>query len=169
MRVSRFTLAVLATSFLLPLISCNEDPTGPGVGPGNVLEARVNGTTIDVGTDIANFNTYTIASKDVNFGGTLVGTPTKTITVRFTYDIDKGPFPKTLGGDSLSIIYVETSASGTLNYDCPTTGGSCTLTVTGSNGTVVDGTFSATLAERNDPTKTVSVTNGKFSARLTRQ
>jgi hypothetical protein len=171
MRAFRFLLAVLAASFLLPLNSCTEAPTGPGVGPGNILEATVNGTklTIDVGSDIANFNTYTVASHEVNFGGTVVGTPSKTITARFTYDIDKGPFPKTLGGDSISIIYIETSTSGVMTYDCPTTGGSCSITVTGSNGEIVDGTFTATLAESTDPTKTVTITNGKFSARLKRQ
>lgn len=161
----------LALAAALLLGACAENATGPDVGSGTELETTVNGQklVLNLNTD-ASTTYYDDALNQGYFSGTLVGTPSKTILLRFSYDIDNGAIPTTLGGDAVNIIYTESPASGpALNYDCPTTGGNCRITLSASNGEIVDGTFSATLTERNDVTKTVTITDGKFSVRLPRR
>jgi hypothetical protein len=157
--------------FAALLASCADAVTGPGVGSGNLLEATVNGTstTFDVVSDISGFNTYTAISNEARFAGPVVGNTSRSITLRATYDLDKGPFPKTLSDDDVSIIYIESSGTSALTYNCPIGGHSCSITLTASDGETVDGTFHATLSESNDSTKKVTIENGKFSVKLKRQ
>lgn len=161
-----FILAALA---VLP--SCTETATGPTVGSGDILDATVNGTPLSLDlVDATDFNTYDVALHQTHFGGTLTsGNTTKTITVSLTYDLDNGTFPHTLTGSAITINYAERTNGVDTIYDCPIGTSSCTVTLSGSNGTIVDGTFSATLAQTNDATKTVTITAGKFSAKLTRR
>jgi len=161
----------LAASLVMLISSCTETTTGPQIGPGNILEATVNGTklTFDVATDAANFNTYTIATNEARFAGPLVSAPATTLTLRASYDLDKGPFPKTLTGSDVSIIFIEINVDGTFIYNCPIGTQSCTITLTGSNGETVDGTFSAQLSESLGTPRTVKIENGKFSVKLKRQ
>lgn len=171
MRASRLLMIPLAASLVMLVSSCTENATGPQVGPGNILEATVNGTklTFDVATDAANFNTYTIASNESRFAGPLVGTPGTTMTLRASYDLDKGTFPVTLTGSDVSIIFIEINVDGTFIYNCPIGTESCTITLTASNGETVDGTFSAMLSDSQGRPKTARIENGKFSVKLKRQ
>jgi hypothetical protein len=170
MRASRYLLVPLAAS-LLVLFSCTDNATGPGVGSGNLLEASVNGTklTFDVASDIIGFNTYTAATNEARFAGSAVGATSKSLTLRATYDLDKGPFPKTLTGDDVSIIFIEPESTGTVTYNCLLGSSNCSITLTASNGVTVDGTFNATLSASSDTTQKVTITNGTFSVKLKRQ
>lgn len=160
----------LALAAALLLGACAENATGPDVGSGTELETTVNGQKLVLNLSDASTTYYDDALNQGYISGTLTGTPSRTILLRFSYDIDNGAIPTTLGGDAVNIVYTEIPASGSpLNYDCPTTGGTCRITLSVSKGEIVDGTFSATLTERNDNTKTVTIANGKFSARLPRR
>lgn len=168
MRPVRRSLVLFTAMATLAFASCTENVTNPPVGSGEELEATVNGTAISLDLlGSTDFNIYTASSQEVRIGGSLVGSPTRTITLRFTHDIDNGHLPHTMSGDDISINYIESGAT-TLTYDCPV-GSTCSITVTASNGQTVAGTFSATLAERSDPTKTVTITNGTFSVKLARR
>ncbi len=162
MRAYRFALVPLAAALLLS--ACTEDTTGPDVGSGNELEATVNGQNLVLNLT-PGASTYDSRTKQVFITGTLVGTPSKTVLLRFNYDIEQGPFPGTISGSSVNIVYTEGES---LMYDCPLPDNTCTITVTRSNGEIVDGTFSAMLMERTDTTKKVTITNGQFSVDLTR-
>ncbi len=168
MPCTRFLWLASALMLGMMVASCTDSVTNPQVGSGTLLDASVNGTAVSIDPDeVGGFNTYTTSTHEVRVGGTLTGSTSKTITLRFVHDIDNGSLPHTLTGDAVSINYLEVGAS-TLIYDCPLVGGNCTITVTAVGNNIVDGTFSATLAERNDPTKTVAITNGRFSVKLQR-
>lgn len=168
MRAYRFALVPLFTGLLLG--GCTEEVTGPGIGSGTELVATVNGQRLEMNINTDPSTTYYDSTlKQGYFSGTLVGTPSKTILLGFNSDIDKGTFPRTIGKESINIIYTEGSGTTALTYDCPNPAASCQIIVTNSNGQIVDGTFSATLTERTDPSKTVTITNGKFSVKLTRR
>lgn len=170
MRPSRRSLWPFALLLAAVVSSCTDTTTNPGVGSGTSMAATVNGTrlTFDL-VDVAGFNTYTVATHEGRFGSTLVGSPSKTITVRFTSDIDGGSFPRTLTGDDVSVNYAEVTGTTTKTYDCPISGNSCSVTLTATNGTIVDGTFTATLMDQSNPPQTVTITGGTFSAKLVRQ
>ncbi|HVZ40738.1 MAG TPA: hypothetical protein VHI13_15770 [Candidatus Kapabacteria bacterium] len=166
MRILRSVLLLPPLALATLLGSCADSTLGTGIGSGTVLEATLNGTVISFDlTDVAGYNTYTIASKETRFGGTSGKT---TLTMRLDYDIDQGTFPHTLTGGDISIVYIESSGSTPLTYDCAI-GSDCSVTVTNSNGSIVDGTFHAQLTERSDTTKKISVTGGTFSVTVARQ
>ncbi len=164
MRAYHLALVPLVTALLLS--ACTEDTTGPDVGTGNELKATINGQTVV--WDVSSLaSTYDVGSKQVLFGETLTGSPSKTVLLRFNYDIDKGPFPHTVSGNAINIVYTE-SGSSVLTYDCLGNDDHCSITITRSNGEIVDGTFNAMLSERSDSTKKVTITNGSFSIKLNR-
>jgi len=169
MRIHRSALAPLAAALILS--ACAEDTTGPGVGSGTTLEATVDGQRLELNINTDPSTTYYDGSlHQAYFSGTLVGSPSRTILLGFRYDLDNGSFPQTVTGDAVNIVYTEIPAGGTaLNYDCPATSSTCRITLTGSSGEIVSGTFSATLTEQNDPSKTVSITAGEFSVTLPRR
>jgi hypothetical protein len=171
MRASRLLMVPLVASLVMLISSCKDNTTGPiQVGPGNILEATVDGRklTFDVASDAANFNTYSVSSNETRFAGGLIGTPGTTMTLRASYDLDKGPFPKTLTGTDVSVIFIEITVDGTFIYNCPLGTNSCSITLTGSDGETVDGTVSADLSESTGQNTTAKITDGKFSVKLRR-
>ena len=90
------------------------------------------------------------------------------MTLTFTYDIDAGTFPTTIGNPDVSIVYSEVNGSSSSSYSCPIGVSGCSVTLSATDKTTVDGTFNANLADPNDTTKTVSVTGGEFSVKLNR-
>lgn len=162
----RFTVLSLAGLFLLLISACDDNSTGPGVGSGNELVAKINGTEVTFTLQSA-VASYDPSTKLGRFGGTTTGTPTRTMTLSFTHDIDNGSFPITLKDPEISITYIEISGTDTTTTICDPLKGHCTLTLTASNGSIVDGTFSATpLTDTKNPAKTFEVKGGTFSARL---
>jgi hypothetical protein len=146
------------------LSSCENTPTGPGTGGSNVLEATIDGTR------------YTFTLENIYYDSTIhysfvygevgSGAGMRTLTVTFTSDITTGSFPRTLQMDDVNIIYVDHSSGTEQTYDCRATTSTCTMTLTASDGSVVDGTFSGRLAQRGDAAKLVTVTNGEFSVEV---
>jgi hypothetical protein len=159
----RRTSALLALLVLATLLaSCDNAPTGPGTGSGNLLTATINGTS------------YTFTLAEVRYDstihyayvlGTASGAATKSITITFVSDITTGSFPRTLSGDAINIIYIDDSGARELVYDCSAHRDQCTMTLTSSDGRTADGTFSGTLTERTDASS-VTVTGGRFSVTL---
>jgi len=161
-RIPFFLLIALA---LLTFNACKETTVGPTTGSGNVLEATVNDTKLSFDLDLSPLSpaSYDTTLHRVSFNGTIVGTPSKTVSVSFTFDIDKGTYPTTLTGSVVSMVYIE----GTNAYNCDLTANDCSIIVTSHSGDIVDGTFTG-LLKASDPTKTVTIKDGKFSAKLKR-
>jgi hypothetical protein len=168
MRLFNYLSLALITLTLLGLSSCTQDPTAPQVGSGTELKAKVAGREFTFPLNLVAPAAYDPATMNANFSGVITGDTSRTIRVSFIYDIDKGPFPATLSKPDVSIVYVETVAGNSLTYNCPVGVTGCSVTLTGSNGTIADGTFNATLARFDDSTKTVAITGGTFSVKLTR-
>lgn len=155
------TLSLLAVAFS----ACDNNSVGPNVGPGNEMAAKINGTEVNFTVEPI-FAAYDATTKYGTFAGTTSGTPSRTLTIGFTYDIDAGTFPKTFKDPDISITYVEFSPTDSTTAICEALQGNCTLTLTRSDGDVVDGTFSATLTDSKDAGSTVTIAGGTFSAKL---
>src|SRR5690606_2077005 len=109
-------------------------------GSGNEMSAKINGTEVDFTVEPI-FSAYDATTMYGTFAGTTSGDPSRTLTIGFTYDSDAGTFPKTFKDPDISITYVEFSASDSTTAICEALKGNCTLTLTRSDGKVVDGTF----------------------------
>jgi hypothetical protein len=159
---NRISFLLLIATALLTLGACKEDTVGPGPGSGNYLEATVNNSKLSFAIDLtASPASYDTAAHRVSFNGTIVGSPTKTVQIIFTFDIDKGIYPTTLTGSDVSMVYIE----GTSAYNCDLTTNDCTVTMTSHSGDIVDGTFQGLL---KGSAGTVVIKDGKFSAKLRR-
>jgi hypothetical protein len=166
--VRRFlSIALLALPLLL-LQSCDENITGPGPGSGNLFEATIDGEKLTIplaviGNAVPRYDTV---AQQVSFGGTAFGPPNKTVTVFFTFDIDTASVPGS--GTQVNIVYIVTSGSTDEIYRCDLVNNNCTVTVTARNGDIIDGTFQGTLVNSSDSTKKITITNGRFSVKVTR-
>jgi len=161
--LSLFAALLLATA----VVACDDSSVNPGVGSGTELKAVVNGIalTFPVNTDVAGAPSYDATTHRASFSGTIVGAPSRTLSLAFTSDISGGTYPRTVSGDAM-ITYVEATTSSTTGYICSMDSADCRVTLTASDGTIVDGTFQATLRNPNDTSKTASVVDGRFSIKL---
>lgn len=157
-------LSLVGLSLLL-ISACADNSTGPGVGSGNELVAKINGTEVTFTFQPA-VASYDPTTKLGRFGGTTTGNPTRTMTLSFTHDIDNGSFPVTFKDPEISITYIQISGTDTTTTICEPLKGNCTLTLTDSNGSIVDGTFAATLTDTKNSSNTFEIKGGTFSARL---
>ena len=151
--------------------ACKETPLEPTLGSGDELSAIIDGQSVTFDYEESE------SSYDEEFlTGTVVGAtnsiPVKSIRISFLdVDLDNGEFPRTLTGANALIVLVTSSDTGEdLEYRSPSdiSQRNTTITITATDGTIVDGTFSGTLVESDDPTDVISVTGGSFSARLPR-
>ena len=151
--------------------ACTETPLEPTLGSGDELSAIVDGQSVTFDFEASE------SHYDAEFlEGTIVGAtstiPIKSIRIIFRgVDLDNDAFPRTLTGAGALIVLVTTGENGEdLEYRTPSdiSQSNTTITITATDGTIVDGTFSGTLVESDDPTDIVSVTAGSFSARLER-
>ena len=163
---------LLLLTLVVALPACKETPLEPDLGPGDELSAMIDGTpiTFDFEGTLSNYAESTLDGVIVGATSTI---PVKSIRVIFRgVDLDNDTFPRTLTGASASIVLVTTGGSGEdLEYRTPSdiSLSNTTITIAATDGTIVDGTFSGTLVEIDDPSDMISVTNGAFSARLERE
>lgn len=155
--------SLLGLAFLLS--ACADNSTGPDVGSGNELTAKINGTEVTFTMQPA-IASYDPGTKLGRFGGTTTGNPTRTMTLSFTHDLDNGSFPVTFKDPEISITYIQISGTDTTTTICEPLKGHCTVTLTASNGSIVDGTFAATLTDTKNAANTFEIKGGTFSARL---
>ena len=151
--------------------ACTETPLEPTLGSGDELSAIVDGQSVTFDFE-ASLSTYDAANLNGDIVGATSTIPIKSIRVSFRgVDLDNDTFPQTLTGAKASIVLVTTGDGGEdLEYRTPSdiSQSNTTITITATDGTIVDGTFSGTLVESDDPTDLISVTAGSFSARLER-
>jgi len=158
-------------AFSLPMllvISCGPDPVSSNVGSGTVLKATVNGQPYSFPLNAVSPPTYNVGTRTGSFTGVLTGNPSRSVSVSFTYDIDNSALPITLGNPDVSIIYTEVSGSNSSSFSCPIGVSGCSVTLSATDKTIVDGTFNANLADPSDTTRRVSITAGSFSVKLNR-
>lgn len=147
---------------------CEESPTQPQIGPGNVLKATIEGAAYEFNIE-ESLSEYDVSLLFGEFSGSTDAPPVQSITVSFNADIDKGPFPKVLTGGDVTLVVVTSDDVGVQrSYLCPVLDHDCRITITASNGEIVDGTFSGTLENSQDENDRIAVTNGEFSVKLTR-
>jgi hypothetical protein len=163
--VRRFVSLALVALPLLLLQACEENPVTSTDGSGTLLQATVDGVQLTIPITLA---TYDTTINRVTFGGSVSSAPTKTVTVFFSFDIDKGTYPSTLDGTNANLNYVESTSSSTDVYDCDATAANCSVTVKSHNGDIVDGTFEGDLVKTDDASKKITISDGKFSVKLTR-
>ena len=164
----RMLSAVTLTIVALGLSSCEPTPTGPGTGLGNgtTLVATVSGVTYAFDLD-PNVVGYDEANQQVRFGGVVSNSGLiRTINASFFSDISSGTYPRTVTGDDVFVVYIENASGQNEIYDCSTSPDRCSITITGSNGQIVDGTFSAHLTNKSDASKTIVITGGRFSVKV---
>ncbi len=170
MQIRIWKSALLLPALLLGLAAtgCSEDPVTPsGNDTTDVLSARVNDLSYNFGIT-SSFSQYDLTSKRGEFGGTITGSPARTLRVSFILDLDTAKLPQTLHDPNVGITYSTLATGDTAFYDCGILTTNCQLTVTSRNGDRVNGTFSATLVNQKDTTKKVTITSGQFSASLKR-
>lgn len=163
---------LLPALLLFTLAACTETPLEPTLGDGSSLSAIVDGVSITFDLDETS-SSYDEAFAFGRVAGATSTIPVRSILVTFRgVDLDNDEFPKTLTGAEASIVLISTDGAGEeLEYRTPSNiaQSNTTITITATNGTIVDGTFSGTLVESDDPNDRVSVTGGSFSARLERE
>jgi hypothetical protein len=154
---------------VLILASCEESPIQPQVGSGEELTATIDGVPVEF-TLVEGESTYDTASLFGLVSGSTDAMPVRTILLRFSQvDIDDTEFPVPLDGPAVNITLTVSSGGGDKSYQCPATMSDCRITLTASNGTIVDGTFEGTVVEVGaDPADSIRITDGEFSARVTR-
>lgn len=149
---------------------CVEQPTEPNVGSGNLLEAAINGVdrTFELSGEVSEYEVATLVGR---FGGSTADGATSLIISFSQFNIDEGPFPTVLFGGDITMTLVDSSAAGKKTYVRPITANAlqCSVTITGSDGEIVDGTFFGTLESTDDPNDVIVVMEGTFSAKLNRQ
>ena len=171
--VHRFNRSTL-TLLLLPLLlaACTEEPLAPTLGNGATLQATIDGVTITFDIEPI-LSTYSASTLDGVVSGASGTIPVKSIRISFRgVDLDTDKFPRTLTGVEVGLILISENDQGDeLKYLTPADVGqnNSTVTISATDGTIVDGTFSGTLVEEDDPNDKVVITNGSFSARLTRE
>jgi hypothetical protein len=164
---SRFLLLPIVLTVAL-VAGCSDSPVTPTTPDDtDMLKASVDGSSYDFGITTA-FSQYDETAKRAEFGGTITGTSSRTLSASFVLDIDNATFPITLHDPSIGITYTTTAPGDTATYNCGILVNGCTMTITGKSGDRVSGTFSATLVKSTDTTKKIQITNGQFSALLKR-
>lgn len=161
--------SLLAAALLCTTLAACDDTSVNPIGNGTELKATVNGTalTLPLNTDAAGAPTYNATTHEASFSGTMVGAPSRTLSLAFTSDISSGSYPRTLTDDNgVQIIYIETNGTTVSNYACSIDHSDCEVVLTGSNGSIVDGTFKATLHDPNDTNRIATVVDGRFSVKL---
>lgn len=148
---------------------CEDSSVTPnGADASDMLKATVNGT--DYQFDItSSFSEYDQATGHGEFGGTILGSPLRTLLASFQLDLDTAKLPLTLVDPSISLTYTVLAPGDTSFYDCGILTRNCRMTITSWSGDRVGGTFSATLVDMQDTTKKATITNGQFSALLKRK
>lgn len=170
-RIERRGLQWIVVALLtLTAFGCEELPNEPNVGTGKVLEAAINGVdvTFDLEEDATEYDAATLFGR---FGGSTPDAVT-TLSLSFArFNIDEGPFPTVISGGDITMTLVDSSAAGKKTYVRPLNANAlqCSITITGSDGEIVDGTFFGTLESTDDPNDVVVVMEGKFSAKLNRE
>lgn len=153
---------------LAVLAGCEENPvTNPQLGPGDLLEATVDGEeySFDLNTDLTNYEAGFIYGRIAGSTNTL---SVKSIAVTFNYDIDNDPIPVTLDHPRGGITLVLTDDSGNeLSYQTIREG-EVSVRLEATDGEIIDGTFNGTLENTRDANDKVTITNGQFSAMLDR-
>jgi hypothetical protein len=171
MRFLYSTSAFLLIAALATLITaCNDTTVGPSVGNGTTLEATISGIPLTLNVSAPPVSNYDAATQRVTVAGTLVGDTTKSVTLFFTFNIDQGTYPTTLTEvtePDLNLVCIITSGSVTQTYNLDAVASDhCSVTLTAGNGTILDGTFAGTISNKDDRTKKITITNGRFSAKL---
>ena len=171
LRIGRRGMEWIAVALLaMWVVGCVEEPTGPNVGSGNLLEAAINGVdrTFELSGDVSEYEVATLFGR---FGGSTADGVTSLSITFSQFNIDEGPFPTVLSGGDITMTLVDSSAAGKKTYVRPITANAlqCSVTITGSDGEIVDGTFFGTLESTDDPNDVIVVMEGKFSAKLNRQ
>jgi hypothetical protein len=169
----RFASLVLVVLSVVILQGCEEEVTGPGSGSGKMLEATVDGTklvfTLPTDTNALDYPIYNTTAHEVSINTTLTGLPTKSVNIFFTFNVDSGTLPSTVTGSDARLYYIVLATSGSETYNSLGSGGSCSVTVTARNGDIIDGTFQGDLVKTDDPTRKISIRDGKFSVKFKRQ
>ncbi len=158
----RFASIALLLTVALVATGCDASTTGPSNNVQNELDATIDGSDVPFTVTLTG---YTESTMNVQVGGSLSGSPSRSILLSFVTDIDQGTFPRTLTDPNVEITYTV----GLTPHQCSPSRQDCTVEVTSVDGDVVSGTFSATLTNPNDTTDVVSVTDGTFQAKLQRQ
>lgn len=168
-RRSRSFLTILVLPLLLA--ACKEEPLAPDLGNGTTLRATVDGVVLTFDIE-PGLTTYSASTLDGVVRGASNTVPVRSISISFRgVDLDTDKFPRTLIGVEVGIVLISEDAQGDdLKYVTPADIGqnNSTVTISATDGTIVDGTFSGTLVEEDDPSDKVVITNGVFSARMTR-
>jgi hypothetical protein len=171
--LGRFASLALVALSMVMLQGCEEEITGPGSGSGKVMEATADGTklvfTLPTDTSAPDYPVYNTSTNSVTINATLTGLPTKSVNVFFTFNVDTGTLPSTVTGSDANLVYIVLSTSGSEAYNCVGAGASCSVTITARNGDIIDGTFQGDLVKTDDPTRKVSIRDGKFSVKFKRQ
>lgn len=162
----RIPLLIIAALATVALSSCDTNPTGPSTGTGNLLRATIDGTSYTFTLDPNQTWYDSLATYAYVFGRTASGAAEKTLTITFVADIVTGSFPRTLAQNDVNVILIDNSDAQTTAFDCITHNTARTMTLTRSNGRIVDGTFSGTLANRTSASQTVTISGGEFSVEL---
>ena len=164
------TLLLLAP--LLLLASCTETPLAPDLGDGSTLTALIDGIAyqFDIESSATNYNVGTL---DGRVSGSSTTLPVTSIIISFRgVDLDNDTFPRTLSGNEVGMTVVTGNDQGdSFSYNNPplSSQSNATITITATDGTTVDGTFSGTLVEEDDPNDKIVVSGGVFSAKLSRE
>ncbi len=171
-KIARLTTPLLLILPMFLLGACTESPISPILGNGNTLSVQVDGVAVafDIESSLSTYDTE-------NLFGTIAGAtltlPVKSMTLSFRgVDLDNDTFPKKLTGSEVNIVLVTSDAQGDdLTYITPASlaQNNSTITITASDGETVDGEFSGTLVETDDPNDTIVLSGGVFSAKLTRE
>ena len=162
MRTFGSLLSLLCFSLLF--VACEEMPVGPSVGSGTELIATVDGVALNFDIE-AGQTTYNETQLFGTIAGATLALPVVAINLTFSgVDLDNDTFPRTLTGTEVSItVATENEQGDPVAFDSRNPGGSGIITISATDGTIVDGTFSGILFEDGD---SIVVGNGQFSARL---
>ena len=153
---------------VLAIVGCEEVPTQPTVGSGNELKATIDGEaiTFDIESSQSEYDALILSGR---FQGTTSSEPLQSIVLTFSqFDIDNGTFPTTLSGADITMTVALSDAGDNKVYQCAVGSTDCSITLTGSNGEIVDGTFQGILTNTSDTNDKLTITNGQFSVKLTR-
>lgn len=171
-KIARYAtfLVLILPVFLLG--ACTESPISPILGNGSTLNVLVDGVAVQFDIE-SSLSTYDTGNLFGTIAGATLTLPVKSMTLSFRgVDLDKDAFPKVLSGSEVNIVLVTSDSQGDdLTYITPASlsQNNSRITITASDGTTVDGEFSGTLVEADDPNDKIILSGGTFSAKLTRE
>ena len=164
-----FVKGVIAALLIIVVIGCEETPVQPVVGSGNELKATIDGQefTFDIEASQSEYDTLLLSGR---VQGTTSSEPLQSIVITFGhFDIDNRTFPVTRTGGDVTMTVAFSDAGGNKVYQCAVGSTDCSVTLTASNGEIVDGTFQGILTNTtntNDANDKITITKGRFSVRL---